>query len=104
MGNVGYVGKAGLTCTLCVGTSVAPLSPARARKQTVEFSIVEVLGASRGKSPLIIGDLDAYLQLPRTAGAPTLSSEEPLFPASAVYRSFFPPFPRPFRLSCVARR
>ncbi|MGK9527400.1 hypothetical protein O6482_25040, partial [Salmonella enterica subsp. enterica] len=29
------------------------------------------------RSPLIIGDLDAYPQLPRTTGAPTLNSEEP---------------------------
>src|SRR5690606_30761340 len=43
------------------------------------LSIVEVLGASRGKSPLIIEDLDVYPQLPRTTGAPTLNSEEPLF-------------------------
>ena len=41
------------------------------------MGIVEVLGASRGKSPLIIGDLDVYPQLPRITGAPTLSSEEP---------------------------
>ncbi|WP_186367327.1 hypothetical protein [Kocuria salsicia] len=41
------------------------------------LSIVEVLGASRGKSPLIIEDLDVYPQLPRTTGAPTLNSEEP---------------------------
>lgn len=32
-GNVGYVGKHGLTCTLCVGTAVAPPSPSGARKQ-----------------------------------------------------------------------
>src|SRR5690606_6469742 len=42
------------------------------------LSIVEVLGASRGKSPLIIEDLDVYPQLPRTTGAPTLNSEEPV--------------------------
>ena len=45
---------------------------------------------SRGKSPLIIGDLDAYLRLPRTTGAPTLNSEEPdkgenLLPARTVH-------------------
>ncbi|WP_330445788.1 hypothetical protein OH817_08370 [Kocuria rhizophila] len=42
------------------------------------MGIVEVLGASRGKSPLIIGDLDVYPQLPRITGAPTLNSEEPV--------------------------
>jgi len=41
------------------------------------LGIVEVLGASRGKSPLIIEDLDVYPQLPRITGAPTLNSEEP---------------------------
>src|SRR5690606_21260447 len=41
------------------------------------LGIVEVLGASRGRSPLIIEDLDVYLQLPRDTGAPTLNSEEP---------------------------
>ena len=33
---------------------------------------------SRGKSPLIIEDLDVYPQLHRPTGAPTLNSEEPL--------------------------
>lgn len=34
---------------------------------------------SRGKSPLIIEDLDVYPQLHRPTGAPTLNSEEPDF-------------------------
>jgi hypothetical protein len=42
------------------------------------LSIVEVLDASRGKSPLIIEDLDVYSPLPSTTGVPTLNSEEPL--------------------------
>jgi len=42
------------------------------------LGIVEVLEISGGRSPLIIEDLDVYPQLPRTTGAPTLNSEEPL--------------------------
>ena len=41
------------------------------------MGIVEVLEISGGRSPLIIGDLDVYPQLPRITGAPTLNSEEP---------------------------
>lgn len=48
------------------------------------MGIVEVLGASRGKSPLIIGDLDVYPQLPRITGAPTLNSEEPYMRAGIL--------------------
>jgi len=43
------------------------------------LGIVEVLEISGGRSPLIIEDLDVYTQLPRTTGAPTLNSEEPLY-------------------------
>ena len=43
------------------------------------LSIVEVLGASRGTSPLIIEDLDVYPKLHRTTGVPTLIPEEPYF-------------------------
>src|SRR5690625_1713552 len=48
------------------------------------LGIVEVLGASRGKSPLIIEDLDVCTQLRRTTGAPTLSSEEPFNPFNCL--------------------
>src|SRR5690606_4399170 len=54
------------------------------------LGIVEVLEISGGRSPLIIGDLDVYLQLPRASGAPTLNSEEPDCPTCAVQRSFRP--------------
>ena len=76
-------------------TTRAPERP-RAPRYPCSFvkgrlSIVEVLGASRGKSPLIIEDLDVYPQLPRTTGAPTLNSEEPVIEvttnAAAVARS-----------------
>ncbi len=42
------------------------------------LGIVEVLEISGGRSPLIIGDLDVYTQLPDPTGAPTFNSEEPL--------------------------
>src|SRR5699024_12225049 len=49
------------------------------------LGIVEVLEISGGRSPLIIEDLDVYTQLPRTTGAPTLNSEEPVNSSSSVH-------------------
>jgi len=37
----------------------------------------EVLESSRGRSPLIIKDLDLYPQPPTNTWSPTLNSEEP---------------------------
>src|SRR5690625_7852264 len=48
------------------------------------LGIVEVRGASRGKSPRIIEDLAVCTQLRRTTGAPTLSSEEPFIPFNCL--------------------
>ena len=48
------------------------------------LGIVEVLEISGGRSPLIIGDLDVYTQLPDPTGAPTLNSEEPVIGVPVV--------------------
>src|SRR5699024_2746787 len=88
-------------CSGCAAASIArcvtrpvprpPSTPSRCSQRSSAFGhtqlglgIVEVLGASRGKSPLIIEDLDVCTQLRRTTGAPTLSSEEPFNPFNCL--------------------
>ena len=52
-GNVGYVGERGLTCALCVGTTVALRSLSGARKQASPAQTDETSTAADVGAPLV---------------------------------------------------